>query len=72
MAFEQLARYIDELAGEYERTATPAYLYALALYHDTALKHAKFKSQRLHAKETIKRLNRPFYEGYFNVKTKNQ
>jgi hypothetical protein len=68
MAFDQLDKYTDHLAGEYQRTQESAYLYSLCMYHDTVLKHAKFKAQRVHAAATIKRINRAFFEGWYKGK----
>jgi hypothetical protein len=71
MAYEKLFTYIDYIAGEYQRSVNKnngqehIYLDCLLNYGETVLSTAKFASQRAYWKNTIKRINPAFAEGYF-------
>jgi hypothetical protein len=66
MAFESFDRYTDELANEYVRTGKLEYLLALTSFYSTVLEPSnRFRSQKYHAAEAIKRINPEFATGYF-------
>lgn len=68
MAFEKLYLFVDRLAERYKKTENMEILFTLIDYYETVMAHAKFKSQREHCYQTIKKLNAAFFDGYFGKK----
>lgn len=63
MAFEGLDKFTEFLAREYSKKEDTNILIYLAVYQDCM--SAKFKSQKLYVRNTIKKLNPSFYSGFF-------
>ena len=74
MAFEGLNQFTDQIIEmaekerpdvkqkcQYEQMA----LTILKIYHETALRSAKFKAQRIYCEKAIFRLSPGYYKGYF-------
>lgn len=68
MAFEYLNDYTDSLANRYKKTEDLSYLSSLTSFYEIILKKPKFKSQRDYCKSVIKKINEPYYKGYFKIK----
>jgi hypothetical protein len=65
-SYEGLYQFTDEMAKNYEKDQDLKWLFSLTTYYNTTLKHGKFRDQKRHCKETLKRLNKPYHDGYFN------
>ena len=70
MAFESFYDCIDRIAAMHneEKTFHGQFLLinVLTTLDETILSGAKFRSQRQHCMETIKRLSPSFYQGYYS------
>lgn len=65
MAFDGINKFIDMQFLKYEKTNDSRHLETLTDFFETVLQAKKFKAQRQYCLETIHRMNKHFFAGYF-------